>query len=145
MNTNEKGDSPNTDANKPSTSTQALSSSTEEEKLKQTLKLEKLKDAINKIKLESAALGLNTYGTQQPKTREDALEKKFEFWDTQPVLKLTETEPTNEENEPIHPPMDPNKISKDSLNLPQGFIWVSVNIDQDESEVRLLKTFITLK
>lgn len=68
----------------------------------------------------------------QPKTAEEAKKKKYEFWETQPVQQLTETVPPIEVNEPIDPNTDVEKVRKEPLTLPDGFVWVSMDIDNDE-------------
>lgn len=98
-------------------------------------KLEDIKKAFNMLKLTTPTVPV------QPKTKEEALDKKYEFWETQPVPKLDDSA-VDVPNEPIQPPLDKAQIPKDSLNLPDGFVWVSLNID-DEHEVGLLYSCIS--
>ncbi|KAF7493875.1 Glycylpeptide N-tetradecanoyltransferase 1 [Sarcoptes scabiei] len=102
-------------------------------------KVEEIRRTLDLLKLKTATLGTNN--EQQPKSREDAMRKKFEFWTTQPVPKLTENDPVDGQNEPIHPPMDPNQISQQSLTLPDSFCWVVLNID-NEDELNELYTLL---
>lgn len=91
--------------------------------------IENLKSAIDLLKLSSSA----TAAPVQPKTKKEALEKKYEFWETQPVPKFHEAEQDESQiNKPIHPPMDKSQIGQECLKLPDGFVWVSLDIDNDE-------------
>lgn len=92
-----------------------------------------LKRALDRLQLKSATMGIGT-GIDQPKSHEDALKKKYDFWETQPVPNLKEADPPADLNAPIHPPMEPEKIPKECLNLPSGFQWVSLNLNEVDSE-----------
>ena len=87
----------------------------------------------NKLQdIKKAVEMLNLYqGSGPAKTPEDALKKKYEFWETQPVPKLDEI-PAG--NEPIEGPKSKEQIKKESLNLPIGFVWDTLDIN-DESIV----------
>ncbi|KAH7646673.1 glycylpeptide n-tetradecanoyltransferase 2-like protein [Dermatophagoides farinae] len=93
-----------------------------------------LKRAFDRLQLKTATMGIGGTGNEQPKSREDALKKKYEFWETQPVPNLKEDDPPVDLNAPIHPPMQPEKIPKECLNLPQGFHWVSLNLNEVDGE-----------
>nr|XP_027203013.1 glycylpeptide N-tetradecanoyltransferase 2-like [Dermatophagoides pteronyssinus] len=95
--------------------------------------MQDLKRALDRLQLKSAAMGLGT-GIDQPKSREDALKKRYDFWETQPVPKLKEDDPPADLNAPIHPPIEPEKIPKECFNLPSGFQWVSLDLDKVDSE-----------
>jgi len=90
----------------------------------------------NKLQdIKKAVEMLNLYqGGGPAKTPEDALKKKYEFWETQPVPKIDETP---DANVPIEADKSKDQIRKDSLNLPQGFVWDTLDIN-DESIVRLI-------
>ena len=73
-------------------------------------------------------------GSSVPRSESQARKRDYKFWNTQPVPKITEV---IEEfvNEPIDPNTDVEKVSKTPSPLPDGFIWVSVDINNDQ-EVR---------
>ncbi|CAG2109844.1 unnamed protein product [Medioppia subpectinata] len=72
----------------------------------------------NKLQdIKKAVEMLNLYqGSTAAKTPEDALKKRYEFWDTQPVPKLDEVPEVNQE---IEANKSSEQIKPDSLNLPQ--------------------------
>lgn len=84
-------------------------------------RLEELKLKIEMFKMRHA-----------PRSKDEAAGKKFAFWNTQPVPKLNDENELC--NEPIEPPKEISQIRKEPLNLPAGFVWDSVNID-NEAEV----------
>lgn len=72
-----------------------------------------------------------------PKTTEEALKKKYQFWDTQPVPKLDED--VNEcgcieDDKPIE------ELRGEPYTLPQGFVWDTLDI----SDEKVLKELYTL-
>ncbi|CAH3134442.1 unnamed protein product, partial [Porites lobata] len=72
-----------------------------------------------------------------PKTTEEALRKKYQFWDTQPVPKLDEEVSECgciEENKPIE------ELRSDPYTLPQGFVWDTLDISNE----KVLKELYTL-
>jgi glycylpeptide N-tetradecanoyltransferase len=87
----------------------------------------------NKLQdIKKAVEMLNLYqGGGPAKTPEDAMKKRYDFWETQPVPKLDETP---NENTAIEPNKSKDDIRKDSLNLPQAFIWDTLDVN-DESIV----------
>jgi hypothetical protein len=87
----------------------------------------------NKLQdIKKAVEMLNLYqGGGPAKTPEDAMKKRYDFWETQPVPKLDETP---NESAPIEPNKSKDDIRKDSLNLPQAFIWDTLDVN-DESIV----------
>ncbi len=87
----------------------------------------------NKLQdIKKAVEMLNLYqGGGPAKTPEDAMKKRYDFWETQPVPKLDETP---NENAPIEPNKSKDDIRKDSLNLPQAFVWDTLDVN-DESIV----------
>eukprot|EP00048_Salpingoeca_helianthica_P015018 m.224657 g.224657 ORF g.224657 m.224657 type:complete len:491 (+) comp16519_c0_seq1:197-1669(+) len=58
----------------------------------------------------------------------DPKDKEFKFWHTQPVPKLNE-KPTL----PPGPIEGPKEVPQDSLNLPEGFQWVTLDIDDERT------------
>ena len=84
----------------------------------------------NKLQdIKKAVEMLNLYqGSGPAKTPEDALKKRYDFWETQPVPKLDETP---DSNEPIEGPKNKEQIKKDSLNLPIGFVWDTLDINDE--------------
>lgn len=72
-----------------------------------------------------------------PKTTEEALRKKYQFWDTQPVPKLDEEVSECgciEENKSIE------ELRSEPYTLPQGFVWDTLDI----SDEKVLKELYTL-
>ncbi|CAH3157078.1 unnamed protein product, partial [Porites evermanni] len=64
-----------------------------------------------------------------PKTTEEALRKKYQFWDTQPVPKLDEEVSECgciEENKPIE------ELRSEPYTLPQGFVWDTLDISNEK-------------
>lgn len=80
---------------------------------------------IQELKMKMEMLKLSNV----PKSEEEAIKKKYDFWDTQPVPKFSETIETNESIEPDKPI---EQIPKEGLNLPAGFMWVSLDLDNAE-------------
>ena len=82
----------------------------------------------NKLQdIKKAVEMLNLYqGSGPAKTPEEALKKRYDFWETQPVPKLDETP---ESSEPIEGPKNKEQIKKESLNLPIGFVWDTLDIN----------------
>ena len=62
------------------------------------------------------------------KTPEDALKRKFEFWETQPVPKLDENPKSNES---IEREKTVEEIRKDSYPLPQEFTWDTLDVNNE--------------
>ncbi|XP_054168652.1 glycylpeptide N-tetradecanoyltransferase 2-like [Oppia nitens] len=79
-------------------------------------------------------LSLYQGASSSAKTPEEAMRKKYEFWETQPVPKLDEIP---EVNDAIEANKSNDQIKKDSLNLPNGFIWDTLDIN-DENTLREL-------
>ena len=57
--------------------------------------------------------------------------KQYKFWDTQPVPKIQENL-AEFVNEPIDPNTDIEAVSKEPIPLPEGFLWVNVDINDDK-------------
>lgn len=60
------------------------------------------------------------------KTPQEALQKPFKFWSTQPVPKFDEV---IEHNEPIEPNKTISEIRADPYALPDGFKWDTMTLD----------------
>lgn len=73
-----------------------------------------------------------------PKQQQDAFQKTFKFWCTQPVPQLGET--INDINEPIEPNKPASEIRQDPYTLPDGFQWDTLEIDNSQ----VLKELYTL-
>lgn len=71
---------------------------------------------------------LNLYKAGPAKTTEEALKKKFNFWETQPVPKLDENPAANE---PIEQEKTIEEIRPETYPLPTGFTWDTLNIDNE--------------
>ncbi|KAG8229524.1 hypothetical protein J437_LFUL004930 [Ladona fulva] len=64
---------------------------------------------------------------QKPaKTTEEALQKQYQFWSTQPVPKMDEKITSNEA---IEPDKKIPEIRQEPYTLPQGFHWDTLNLD----------------
>jgi len=64
---------------------------------------------------------------QKPaKTTEEALQKQYQFWSTQPVPKMDEKITVNE---PIEPDKALNEIRHEPYSLQEGFQWDTLNLD----------------
>lgn len=75
---------------------------------------------------------------QKPaKTPEEALNKPYQFWSTQPVPKMEEKINTNE---PIELDKEIGDIRAEPYSLPDGFQWDTLNLD----EPLVLKELYTL-
>ncbi|CAG2171385.1 unnamed protein product [Oppiella nova] len=86
----------------------------------------------NKLQdIKKAVEMLNLYqGSGSAKTPEDAMKKRYEFWDTQPVPRLDETPDVNDA---IEGPKTAEQIKAESLNLPNGFIWDTLDINDEHT------------
>lgn len=68
------------------------------------------------------------FTNQKPaKTTEEALQKQYKFWSTQPVPKMDEK---IQKNEPIEPDRRPDEIRPEPFSLPDGFVWDTLNLDE---------------
>lgn len=63
--------------------------------------------------------------------------KKYQFWDTQPVPRLNETP---EVNDRIEPNKEPDQVRAEPYNLPEGFVWDTLELNDDA----ILKELYTL-
>lgn len=74
--------------------------------------------------------------------KEEALQKSYKFWSTQPVPKINDTDV--ESNESQHKPIEPKKaiseIRQDPYVLPGGFLWDTLSLE----EPQILKELYTL-
>jgi len=95
---------------------------------------EELKKADQLVK-EMEALSMR-YNLLQKK-QDASINKEFKFWKTQPVPKLDEQIDTVE---PIEANKKPEEIKQDSLILPPGYKWDTLDIDDPE----ILKELYTL-
>lgn len=59
--------------------------------------------------------------------------KRHEFWETQPVNQFSDKLDTDI-NEPLKPRQPKNLIATDAFELPSGYYWVEIDINED-SEV----------
>lgn len=64
--------------------------------------------------------------------------KRYQFWETQPVPRLDEQP---ERSEPIEPDKKPEQVKQEPYNLPAGFIWDTLEI-QDDSTLKELYTLL---
>lgn len=96
----------------------------------------KLLEQMAKLAASPNAMAGAVGGTSAPKSEEEAVKKKYAFWETQPVPKLTEEVTTCE---PIEPEKKADEIKKEPYHLPEGFEWETLNIDDDEQLKELYK------
>lgn len=82
-----------------------------------------VKGLVEQLKLNSRFLPI----LRSAKTREEAMQKPYKFWSTQPVPKLDEFTVANEH-------IEPNKaiaeIRQDPYALPDGFVWDTLNLNE---------------
>lgn len=108
-------------------------------------KINEIKRAIEQMKLMQSIQGQSSSSVTQPKNVEEAKKKKYEFWETQPVPKLSDDTPVPiEVNEAIDPNTDVEKVRKEPLPLPEGFVWVAMDIDNSD-EVRNKVVIVYIK
>lgn len=56
------------------------------------------------------------------------IDKKYQFWETQPVPGFLEQP---ERSEPIEPDKSPVQVRQEPYNLPEGFVWDTLEIGND--------------
>lgn len=77
---------------------------------------------------------------QKPaKTTEEAMQKQYHFWSTQPVPKMDEKITSNE---PIEPDKTATEIRQEPYSLPEGFQWNTLSLD-DPLVLKELYTLLT--
>ncbi|XP_076349549.1 glycylpeptide N-tetradecanoyltransferase 2-like isoform X2 [Tachypleus tridentatus] len=81
---------------------------------------------LQHLKKAMEVLTLNVGQEGPAKTPEEALHKRYEFWETQPVPRLDEKVV---EFGPIEPSKTENDIRKTAYTLPQGFKWDTLDIN----------------
>ncbi|XP_044763920.1 glycylpeptide N-tetradecanoyltransferase [Coccinella septempunctata] len=89
--------------------------------------LRNLAGADNTISIKDlrAAMEALTMAQKPAKTTEEALNKQFQFWKTQPVPQLDEEVTVSEA---IEPDKDHSDIRKEPYSLPEGFQWDTLNL-----------------
>lgn len=88
---------------------------------------------LNKEKKEENDFNF-IYTVFPPKTKEEAMKKKFNFWNTQPVPKLDEV--VNAEG-PIS--VKTEKVSNEPHKLPNTFKWKDIDVNNAEDITKLTK------
>ncbi|CAL1528474.1 unnamed protein product [Lymnaea stagnalis] len=91
----------------------------------------------NLTQIQNALELLSMPQSAAPKSLDEAKKKKYQFWETQPVPKFDEDIKVNEE---IEKDKGPSEIRQESLTLPTGFVWDTLDI----SEPLILKELYTL-
>ncbi|KAF7411737.1 glycylpeptide N-tetradecanoyltransferase 1 [Vespula maculifrons] len=78
------------------------------------------------ISIKEIQMAMEVFNMQQKpaKTQEEAMQKPYQFWSTQPVPKMDEKIVCNE---PIEP--DKTSIRAEPYSLPEGFQWDTLNLD----------------
>lgn len=89
---------------------------------------ETVDDVQNRALLEQLKLNPNMLSMLRgvAKTPEEAMQKSYKFWSTQPVPKLDEK---IEQNEPIEADKQIADIRADPYALPEGFKWEALNLN----------------
>lgn len=59
----------------------------------------------------------------------DIIKNQHKFWDTMPIMKLRK----KDEKKGQIVVYDVEKVSKDPINLPEGFVWKNIDINDDLS------------
>lgn len=75
--------------------------------------------------------------SRQPRNAEEALHKRYAFWETQPVPKLDEL---ITDNGVIEEDLPRDQIRQDPYSLPDGFEWDTLDLD----DAAVLKELYTL-
>lgn len=104
------------DTNTPSTSKKVTANATAEE-------IENVKGFVEQLKLNPRLLPI----LKSAKTPEEAMQKSYKFWSTQPVPKLDEK---IQDNEFIEPNKELSEIRPDPYALPDGFKWETLNLNE---------------
>nr|CAD7431898.1 unnamed protein product [Timema monikensis] len=73
------------------------------------------------------AMEVLSYQQKPAKTTEEALQKQYNFWNTQPVPKMDEKITCNE---PIEPDKSSEEIRQEPYSLPPGFQWDTMNLNE---------------
>lgn len=91
------------------------------------------------ISIKDIRMAMEAFNLQQKpaKTAEEAMNKQYQFWSTQPVPKMDEKITVNE---PIEQDKDVSEIRAEPYSLPDGFQWDTLNLD----EPLVLKELYTL-
>ena len=76
-----------------------------------------------------------------PKTINEASQREYKFWETQPVPKIHE-KVEHLVNESIEPEKKPEELKREPYSLPEGFEWKTLDID--DSDVVSIRRFDTL-
>jgi glycylpeptide N-tetradecanoyltransferase len=93
-----------------------------------------VRDALAQMKLNPLAPGL----LKPAKTPEEALQKSFKFWSTQPVPRMDEK---IDDNAPIEADKQISEIKQEPYALPEGFEWDTVSIN-DPFQLQELYTLL---
>ncbi|XP_066597407.1 glycylpeptide N-tetradecanoyltransferase 1 [Prorops nasuta] len=78
------------------------------------------------ISIKDIQMAMEVLNMQQKpaKTQEEAMQKSYQFWSTQPVPRMEENFSCNE---PIEP--DKTSVREEPYSLPAGFQWDTLNLD----------------
>lgn len=105
-----------------------------------TLNDAKLQAGCN-ISIQNFCKAMEVLSLQQKpaKTTEEAMQKQYHFWSTQPVPKMDEKITSNE---PIEPDKTATEIRQEPYSLPEGFQWNTLSLD-DPLVLKELYTLLT--
>lgn len=96
-------------------------------------------DMLNNVRGVLEQICLNSKKFRPAKSSEEALQKPYKFWSTQPVPKMDEDIVGNEAIEPDKPI---DEIRAEPYTLPEGFKWELLNLDEP-LQLRELYTLLT--
>ncbi|KAF6214060.1 hypothetical protein GE061_011791 [Apolygus lucorum] len=85
------------------------------------------------------AMEVFSFHQKPAKTTEEAMQKQFQFWSTQPVPKMDEKITASG---PIEPDKTSNEIRQEPYSLPEGFQWDTLVLD-DPLVLKELYTLLT--
>lgn len=85
-----------------------------------------LKSLLDEAMKSKGNSGLLPLLRETPKTQQEAMQKSYKFWSTQPVPKFDEV---IEQNEAIEPNKEMSALRADPYALPDGFKWDTMTLD----------------
>ncbi|XP_043229106.1 glycylpeptide N-tetradecanoyltransferase 2-like isoform X1 [Amphibalanus amphitrite] len=91
------------------------------------------------MELLSVTQGREQFHQGPAKTQDEAKRKKYQFWETQPVLKIDQDA---EGNEPLEGDKEVSEVRAEPYSLPDGFKWDTMNLD-DPEQLNELYTLLT--
>lgn len=115
------------------TSSQSTNRTPSEEEVTRMLTSMQLNPGILEVLRGAGATG---GGTSAPKSTEEAIKKKYAFWETQPVPKMTDDVQTCES---IQEDKKAEEIKPQPYHLPDGFSWEVLDVYDENTLIELYK------